>query len=58
VAIALDATIVRLLLVPTTMALMGEINWWLPKWLDRRLPDMDFESAGAEPTPQKVGSPA
>jgi RND superfamily putative drug exporter len=58
VAIALDATIVRLLLVPTTMALMGDVNWWLPKWLDRRLPDMDFESAGTEPEPQKVGSPA
>jgi RND superfamily putative drug exporter len=58
VAIALDATVVRLLLVPTTMALMGDANWWLPKWLDRRLPDMDFESAGTEPEPQKVGSPA
>jgi RND superfamily putative drug exporter len=46
VAIALDATIVRLILVPTTMELMGDWNWWLPKWLDRILPDMDFESSG------------
>jgi uncharacterized membrane protein YdfJ with MMPL/SSD domain len=45
VAIALDATIVRLVLVPTTMQLMGDFNWWIPKWLDRRLPDMDFESS-------------
>ena len=45
VAIALDATVVRLVLVPTTMQLMGDFNWWLPKWLDRRLPDMDFESS-------------
>ena len=45
VAIALDATIVRLVLVPTTMELMGDGNWWLPRWLDRRLPDMDFESS-------------
>jgi uncharacterized membrane protein YdfJ with MMPL/SSD domain len=45
VAIALDATIVRLVLVPTTMQLMGDVNWWIPKWLDRRLPDMDFESS-------------
>lgn len=44
VAIALDATLVRLVLVPATMELMGEWNWWLPKWLDRRLPNADFES--------------
>jgi uncharacterized membrane protein YdfJ with MMPL/SSD domain len=50
VAIALDATIVRLVLVPTTMQLMGDFNWWIPKWLDRRLPDMDFESS---PTKQE-----
>src|SRR4029079_11007055 len=48
VAIFLDATIVRLILVPTTMELMGDWNWWLPKWLDRILPDMDFESSGSE----------
>jgi len=58
VAIALDATVVRLILVPTTMEMMGDANWWLPKWLDRRLPDMDFESSPTpEPAPQ-VGSPA
>jgi RND superfamily putative drug exporter len=51
VAIALDATIVRLILVPTTMELMGDLNWWLPRWLDRILPDMDFESSGAEQEP-------
>ena len=45
VAIALDATIVRLILVPTTMQLMGDWNWWIPKSLDRVLPDMDFESS-------------
>ncbi len=44
VAIALDATLVRLVLVPATMELMGDWNWWLPKWLDRILPDADFES--------------
>jgi uncharacterized membrane protein YdfJ with MMPL/SSD domain len=44
VAIALDATLVRLVLVPATMELMGDFNWWLPKRLDRVLPDMDFES--------------
>jgi uncharacterized membrane protein YdfJ with MMPL/SSD domain len=44
VAIALDATLVRLVLVPATMELMGDFNWWLPKSLDRILPNMDFES--------------
>ena len=37
-AIVLDATIVRMILVPATMALLGRANWWLPRWLDRRLP--------------------
>jgi RND superfamily putative drug exporter len=37
-AIAVDATIVRLILVPATMKLLGEANWWLPAWLDRLLP--------------------
>ena len=32
----------------TTMELMGDFNWWIPKSLDRVLPDMDFESSGAE----------
>jgi uncharacterized membrane protein YdfJ with MMPL/SSD domain len=54
-AIFLDATVVRLILVPATMELMGDWNWWLPKSLDRILPDMDFESSGppkAEPEPE------
>ena len=44
VAIALDATLVRLVLVPAAMQLMGRWNWWLPGWLDRLLPDLGFES--------------
>ena len=44
VAIALDATLVRLMLVPATMELMGSWNWWLPGWLDRLLPNADFET--------------
>jgi RND superfamily putative drug exporter len=42
-AILLDATIVRLVLVPGTMELLGDKNWWLPRWLDRILPDLDVE---------------
>src|SRR5829696_2878968 len=43
VAIALDATLVRLILVPATMEIMGRWNWWLPGWLDRLLPRAGFE---------------
>ncbi|MFF0175910.1 MMPL family transporter [Micromonospora profundi] len=39
-AVALDATIVRLVLVPATMMLFGKANWWLPGWLDRLLPTL------------------
>jgi RND superfamily putative drug exporter len=42
-AVALDATVVRLLLVPATMELLGDKNWWLPRWLDRILPRIDVE---------------
>ena len=47
VAIALDATLIRLILVPATMELMGRWNWWLPGPLARRLPHAGFERAPA-----------
>ena len=43
VAIFLDATVVRMILVPATMSLLGERNWWLPAWLDRILPQVQIE---------------
>ena len=46
VAIALDATLVRLILVPAAMKLMGAWNWWMPSWLDRVIPDFSFEGGG------------
>ena len=49
IAIALDATLVRLILVPAAMKLMGAWNWWMPSWLDRALPDLSFESGEPEP---------
>ncbi len=49
VAVFLDATIVRLVLVPATMRLMGDANWWLPKWLDRILPNLDIEGDSGLP---------
>jgi RND superfamily putative drug exporter len=45
VAVLLDATLVRMLLVPATMELLGERNWWLPRWLDRLLPHLHVEGA-------------
>jgi uncharacterized membrane protein YdfJ with MMPL/SSD domain len=54
VAIALDATLVRLILVPAAMKLMGRWNWWMPSWLDRALPDLSFESGAEEPEPAKA----
>jgi putative drug exporter of the RND superfamily len=45
VAVLIDATIVRLVLVPSTMELLGDWNWWLPKWLDRILPRVNVESS-------------
>jgi len=42
-AVLLDATVVRMLLVPATMELLGDRNWWLPRWLDRLLPRIDVE---------------
>ncbi|HEY1357535.1 MAG TPA: MMPL family transporter, partial [Thermoleophilaceae bacterium] len=47
VAIALDATLVRLVLVPATMELMGRWNWWLPRPLARVLPRRSFEASGS-----------
>ncbi|MYS81769.1 MMPL family transporter [Embleya scabrispora] len=60
-AIFIDATVVRMVLVPATMTLLGRANWWLPKWLDRMLPrgpvgtdDTDAESTGEAPRPRLV----
>jgi RND superfamily putative drug exporter len=44
-AIFVDATIVRMILVPAVMQLLGARNWWIPGWLERVLPDIDLEPA-------------
>lgn len=51
-AILIDATIVRLIVVPSLMKLLGARNWWLPGWLDRVLPRIDVEKASSD-----AGSP-
>jgi putative drug exporter of the RND superfamily len=45
VAVALDATIIRMLLVPATMELLGDKNWWLPRWLEKALPKVNVEGS-------------
>jgi putative drug exporter of the RND superfamily len=66
VAVAVDATLVRCLLVPAVMTLLGRSNWWFPGWLDRVVPDFSIEgdawfrerdaaaAAAAEAEPRKV----
>lgn len=53
VAILLDATIVRMVLVPSTMELLGDRNWWLPRWLDRILPRLNVEGTSV---PAAIGA--
>lgn len=50
VAILLDATLIRSLLVPATMRVLGDWNWWLPRWLDHWLPHLPLEDPPDAPT--------
>ena len=53
-AILIDATVVRMVLVPALMELLGEANWWLPKWLNRLLPEIKMESGIEAPAAPPV----
>ncbi len=48
-AVIIDATIIRLVLVPSTMELLGDKNWWMPAWLDRIIPTLDVEGSHTHP---------
>jgi RND superfamily putative drug exporter len=50
-AILIDATVVRMVLVPSIMQLLGKANWWLPRWLDRAIPHLDVDAGPASPAP-------
>ncbi len=50
-AVFIDATVVRIVLVPATMKLLGDWNWWLPGWLDRLLPNIDVDGGTGLPEP-------
>jgi RND superfamily putative drug exporter len=54
-AILIDATIVRLVLVPSAMELMGKANWWAPSWLVRYLPTIRVDSVERERVPAAMG---
>ena len=61
-AVIIDASIIRLVLVPSTMELLGDKNWWMPRWLDRIIPHLDIEGShpvtdepvAAQPQPELV----
>jgi len=65
--VLLDAFVVRLLIIPAVMHLLGDAAWWMPKWLDRILPNVDVEGASLERShpvvaagesePERVSSP-
>jgi RND superfamily putative drug exporter len=54
-AIFIDAFIIRLLLLPAVMHLVGPAMWWMPAWLDKRLPHLNIEppEEGEVPAPQE-----
>ena len=60
VGVLVDAFVVRMTLVPAVLALLGRSAWWLPRWLDRILPDLDVEGArlAAPVTPAKEPEPS
>jgi RND superfamily putative drug exporter len=68
VGILFDAFVVRMTIVPAVMAMLGARAWWIPKWLDRIIPNVDLEGAGLErrpapepaprPTPEPAGAEA
>ncbi|MEU7722995.1 MMPL family transporter [Streptomyces tibetensis] len=51
VSVLIDATVVRLLMVPAVMTLLGRHAWWMPRWLDRVLPHIDAEGSKTEARP-------
>jgi len=57
IAVFLDATVVRMVLVPSTMELLGDLNWWLPKWLDRILPRIHVEAGDETPSSRRGREP-
>lgn len=56
VGVVADAFVVRMVLIPAALSLMGKAAWWMPRWLDRLLPTIDVEGSGLEqPRPERTG---
>ena len=53
-AIFLDATLVRMVLVPAVMQILGKANWWIPSWLEKILPTLDVERVGMQPAESRA----
>ena len=64
VAVLIDASVVRMVLVPAVMSILGDRAWWLPRWLDRIIPDLQLEGAERSrpsrrrPSSRRPSSPA
>jgi RND superfamily putative drug exporter len=56
VSVLIDASVVRMVLVPAIMSLLGDRAWWVPRWLDKILPHIDIEGDGA-PVPAEQRKP-
>ncbi len=56
-SVLVDATIVRMIVVPATMELLGARNWWLPRWLDRLLPNVHLEGSHGAAAPERARIP-
>jgi RND superfamily putative drug exporter len=54
VAVLVDATLVRMVLVPSVMQILGRANWWMPAWLDRIVPTLGVEVEAPPPPPAPV----
>ncbi|MFG2542788.1 MMPL family transporter [Streptomyces sp. NPDC048232] len=57
IAVFFDAFVVRMALVPAVLALLGKKAWWLPKWLDRALPNVDVEGEGLRTADERGSDP-
>ena len=57
-AVLVDATIVRMMLVPSIMEILGPVNWWMPAWMDRSIPQIGVEVTPTALTPPRVPAPA
>jgi len=56
VAVLIDASLVRMVLVPALMAILDRRAWWLPAWLDRIIPDLKLEGGEQEPIETPVAA--